>query len=128
MTSALARNSDAQARGSVTPWSPFQDLLGFDPFQNFRSNWAFEYDLTRTETGYEVEIPVPGYSASQIEVTFKDGLLNVTGRNERRHFTRSFSIPDDIDSDQIQGKVTDGMLHLTLNRRPEAQPKRITIG
>lgn len=100
------------AQRPATPWTPFQDLLGFDPFQNIRSSRAYEYDVTRTENGYEVEVPVPGYKPADIDVTVKDGLIAVSGK---------------VDQDQIDAHVVDGMLLLNLHRRPEAQPKRIPI-
>ena len=126
MPGALARPQNGAALERA-PWTPFRDLLGFDPFRSVASNWGFEYDVTRTESGYEVEVPVPGYKPDHIDVTFKDGVLTVNGKNERRTFTRSFTVPEDVDVDNIDGKVSDGMLVLHLNRRPEAQPKRITI-
>ncbi len=75
MTNSLARTNGrlAQGEGRAAPWTPYRDLFGFDPFQALRSNWAFDYDVSRTETGYEVEVPVPGYKPEQIDVTFKDG-------------------------------------------------------
>lgn len=127
MASALARSQNGSQIDRTAPWTPFRDMLGFDPFRAFGSNWAYEYDVTRTETGYKVEVPVPGFKAEQIEVTFKDGVLSVNGKNERRTFARSFTVPEDVDVDNIDAQVNDGMLVLTLNRRPEAQPKRITI-
>jgi HSP20 family protein len=117
----------ARAEGQAAPWTPFRDLFGFDPFQNLRSNWAFDYDVTRTDRGYEVEVPVPGYNASQIEVTFKEGIVMVSGKSERRNFTRSFTVPEDVDTDTMEAQVRDGMLTLSLDRRPEAQPKKIEI-
>lgn len=127
MAGALARTQNSSAIERMAPWTPFRDLLGFDPFRALGSNWGFEYDVTRTETGYDVEVPVPGFKPDQIDVTFKDGVLTVNGKNDRRTFARSFTIPEDVDIDNIDGQVNDGMLVLTLNRRPEAQPKRITI-
>lgn len=107
-------------------WSPVRDLLGFDPFAQVRPN-AFEYDVTRTDNGYDIEIPVPGFKAQHIDVLFQDGVLSVSGKNDRRTFTRSFTVPEDVDPDAINAKVEDGMLSLTLNRRPEAQPKKIHV-
>lgn len=127
MAGALARTQNSSAIERMAPWTPFRDLLGFDPFRALGSNWGFEYDVTRTETGYDVEVPVPGFKPDQIDVTFKDGVLTVNGKNDRRTFARSFTIPEDVDIDNIDGQINDGMLVLTLNRRPEAQPKRITI-
>jgi HSP20 family protein len=129
MTNSLARKngSHTQGEGRTVPWTPYRDLFGFDPFEALRSNWAFEYDVSKTETGYEVEVPVPGYKPEQIDVTFKDGILSVNGKSDRRNFSRSFSVPEDVDNDHIVARVSDGMLILTLERRPETQPKRISV-
>lgn len=109
------------------PWTPLQDLLGFDPFQNIRASYGFDYDVSRTEGGYEVEVPVPGYNSSQIDVTFKDGVISVAGKSERRSFSRSLTVPDDVNPDTIEAHVKDGMLRIVLQRHPEAQPKKITV-
>ncbi|HEX3458275.1 MAG TPA: Hsp20/alpha crystallin family protein [Candidatus Baltobacteraceae bacterium] len=102
-------------------------MSGFDPFQYLRATNGFEYDVTRTETGYEVEVPVPGFTPNQVEVIFKDGVLTMAGKNERRSFSRSFTIPEDVDVDSIEAKVENGMLQLSLRRHPEAQPKKIDV-
>jgi len=130
LSNSLARNNNANmAPGSerAVPWMPLQDLLGFDPFRNIRASYGFDYEVSRTENGYEVEVPVPGYSSAQIDVSFKDGVLSVAGKTERRSFTRSFTIPEDIDADAIGARVQDGMLVLSLKRHPEAQPRKINV-
>jgi HSP20 family protein len=125
-------NSLAKQNGTGTdralPWTPLRDLLGFDPFQNIRASYGFDYEVSRTENGYEVEVPVPGYNSSQIDVTFKDGILSVAGKTDRRSFSRSFTVPEDIDADSIGARVNDGMLVLSLKRHPEAQPRKIAVG
>jgi HSP20 family protein len=122
------RPGSALAPDRALPWTPFRDLLGFDPFQNIRASYGFDYEVSRTENGYEVEVPVPGYNSTQIDVSFKDGILSVAGKTERRSFTRSFTVPEDIDADTIGARVQDGMLVLSFRRHPEAQPKKITVG
>ena len=129
MTNSLAKNGSGAAnpQDRALPWTQLRDLFGFDPFQNVRASYGFDYEVNRTEKGYEVEVPVPGYNPSQIDVNFKDGILNVAGKSERRSFSRSFTVPDDVDADAIAARVQDGMLVLSLNRRPETQPKKITV-
>ncbi len=130
MTNSLARRMNggpARTGERAVPWTPFNDLLGYDPFASLRSMQAFDYDVSRTESGYDVEVPVPGYRPDQIDVNFKDDVLTVAGKNDRRSFTRSFTIPEDVDPDAITARVADGMLVLSLQRRPEAQPKRIAV-
>ncbi len=123
MADTLARDERPQA-SRMAHWAPFRDWLGFDPFQSMRN---FEYDVTRTENGYEVEIPVPGFKPENVDVTFQDDVIAVTAKGDRRSFARSFTVPDDVDPDKIEARVSDGMLVLTLARRPEAQPRRIDV-
>lgn len=130
MSTAVARikNGAATPVNRVGAWNPFNnDIFGFDPFQHFRVSLGFDYDVTRTENGYEVEVPVPGYRSDQLDVTLNDEVLNITGKNERRTFTRSLMIPEDVDVDSINAEVTNGILRLTLQRHPEAQPKKIAV-
>ncbi len=127
MTDFLVRNAGRGNATRANPWTPFRDLLGFDPFAATRSNWPFEYDVTRTENGYEVEVPVPGFRPDDVEVTYQDDVISVNAKSERRSFSRSFTVPEDVDPEKIEAKVSDGMLVLMLARRPEAQPKRISI-
>ena len=129
--SALVRNGQgtdlaSQYRG-VSGSSPLQRLFGFDPFTNVMTNWDYGFEVTRTERGYEVEVPMPGFNASQVEVTLKDAILSVNGKNERRSFSRSFTVPEDVDPDKITATVADGMLKISLERHPQAQPKRIIV-
>lgn len=127
MADTLVRTPSRGQASRLAPWTPFRDWLGFDPFQSIRSNWSLGYDVTRTENGYEVELPVPGFKPDQVEVTFQDDVVAVNGKSDRRTFSHSFSVPDDVDPEKIEARVNDGMLVLTLPRRPEAQPKRISV-
>jgi HSP20 family protein len=131
LSNSLARinglgNALASERG--VPWTPFRDLLGFDPFQNIRGAYGFDYEVSRTENGYEIEVPVPGFNSSNVDVSFKDGVLSIAGKTDRRTFTRSFTVPEDVDADSIGARVQDGLLVLSLRRHPEAQPKKIVVG
>ncbi|HZV76816.1 MAG TPA: Hsp20 family protein [Candidatus Babeliales bacterium] len=123
MPDTLARSDRGQA-SRMAGWTPFRDLLGFDPFHLMR---GFEYDVTRTENGYEVEVPVPGFKPEDVEVTFQDDIVSVNAKSDRRAFARSFTVPEDVDPDKIEARVSNGMLVLTLTRRPEAQPRRIAV-
>jgi HSP20 family protein len=125
MTDTLARSD--RAASQMAHWTPFRDLLGFDPFASLRSSWGLAYDVTRTDAGYEVEVPVPGFKPEDVEVTFQDDVLAVNAKGERRSFARSFMVPDDVDPEKIEARVTNGLLVLTLGRRAEAQPRRITV-
>ncbi|GAC1310400.1 MAG: Hsp20/alpha crystallin family protein [Vulcanimicrobiaceae bacterium] len=114
-----------------------RDGAAFDPldiFHNFYSPLmrgatpgASGLDISRTENGYVVEIPVAGFKPDEIDVTFKDDVLSISGKSDRRAFTRSLMLPDEIDPDRVEARVEYGMLTLTLERRPDVKPKRIEV-
>ncbi len=109
------------------------DVFGLDPFDIFRNFYSnvtpapTGIEIARTENGYSVEIPVAGFAPDQIEVMYEDGAIVVSGKTERRSFTRSLMLSDDIDPDNIIARVDHGLLTLTLNRQPQAKPKKIEI-
>lgn len=94
-------------------------------------------DVVKTETGYEVWIELPGMSEKDVEVSYADGMLTISGEkieesnedkagvvvSERRHgsFRRSLRIPGTIDPQQIEGHVEKGVLTIVLPVRPEAR-------
>lgn len=49
--------------------------------------------------------------------------------NERfdGRFRRVLTLPDDADPEAVDAKLRDGVLHITVQRRASAQPRRITI-
>lgn len=112
---------------AATAYAPWRDVLGYDPFRRFFSNLDPEIDVIRNENGFDVEIPVAGYTPEQIDVTVKDDILTVAGKSERRAFTRALKLPDDVDTATIDATVENGLLSLRLQRHPQAQPRKIAI-
>ena len=108
---------------------PLGDWLGWDPFRSFFGNYggAAVLEISRSENGYTVEVPAPGFKPSEIDVTFEKGVLTISGKSEKRQFTRTLLLPDEIDSENIGAHVEHGMLTLTLNVHPKAQPKKIEV-
>lgn len=119
-------NGLALREGRSLPVMPFRDLFGLDPFRVF-SSWNVDYGVTRTESGYEVEVPVPGYKPDEIDVTYQNNILTISGKNEQRSFARLLTLPEDVNEQAIEARVENGMLRLTLPRFPEAQPRKIKV-
>jgi HSP20 family protein len=93
------------------------------------------------EGSYHVELDVPGVSRENVELTFEKGTLRITTErmapeetrtglvDERRYgkVTRTVTLPESIDPESIAAELTHGVLHVTVSKKPEAQPKRIEI-
>lgn len=88
-----------------------------------------------------VELDVPGFQNEDIELTMQDGRLWIRGErkapqrqgkcwyNERRYgrFERVISMSDTVDPGSVQAELANGVLYITLNKKPEAQAHRIQI-
>ncbi|WP_431275896.1 Hsp20/alpha crystallin family protein [Variovorax ureilyticus] len=98
----------------------------------------------------EVYAFAPGLDPADLEITLDRGLLTLAGTrksslpeaegpakgnavavhiNERLsgRFRRVISLPDDADPDAVEAKYRDGVLHITVQRRAAARPRRIAI-
>jgi len=94
-----------------------------------------------TDDAYHVELDVPGVSKEAIELTLEKETLQIVaerikpeddrqGLHEERVYgkvTRSLSLSEAIDPDSIAAELTNGVLHVTVTKIPEVQPKRIDI-
>jgi len=119
--------NEQDAAGGAVTYSPLREMLGYDPFRRFFSNVDPQIDVIRSEKGFDVEIPVPGFKTDEIEIVVKENVLTVTGKSDRRAFTRSLKLPEDVDTQTIEASVENGLLLLNLSRHPEAQPRKIEI-
>ncbi len=119
----LMRTHAGASRPAAGQW------LSWDPFRTYFGNHGgvAGLEIDRAENGFTVRMPVPGFAPDQIDVTLENEILSVSGNNEKRSFTRTLLLPDEIDGDNVQARVEHGMLTLTLNVHPKAQPRKIEV-
>ena len=97
-------------------------------------------DVKEHETGYELDIDLPGYKKEDVQAELKDGYLTITAttktnddqkdeagkyiRRERYYGTcsRSFYVGEDIKQEDIKAKFEDGILKVAVPKK-EAKPK-----
>jgi len=100
-------------------------------------------DIYEDDDKTELHIEVPGIQKDAIDVKVDNGVLTIKGerkfdkeekkdkyfRLERSFgmFERSFTLPDYVDSEKIEGKYDNGVLVLSLPKVPKAKPKKIDI-
>lgn len=88
-----------------------------------------------------LEVEVPGLQLDDIELTVRDGRLHIAGErkasqrqgtcwyNELRYgrFERVIALSQMFQTDTIDAELRDGVLSVTLHKKPEAKPHRIAI-
>ena len=103
-------------------------------------------DVAEEDTRYVVNADIPGFAENEVEIKVDDQLLTISGKHaeaegsdadkkanwlirERRNtsFVRSFTLPTDVEKDQIKAHVANGLLSIELPKAPKAQPRTIDI-
>lgn len=90
----------------------------------------------------EVKFEVPGMSKDDLSIKIQGNYLEISGsrksdtpegytvhRVERgtTAFSRSFTLPSDVDSDKVEANLANGLLSLNLPKSEAAKPKQISI-
>ena len=102
-------------------------------------------NIGSTPQSVELYAFVPGLDPAKIEVNLERGVLTIAGEraddlssledkatvhiNERfaGQFRRVVSLPDDVDPDGVTANYREGVLHVSVKRREQSQPRRITV-
>ena len=99
-------------------------------------------DIVETEKSLVVTMDMPGVKKENIHVKLEDNVLEVNGQIDHSpyddlnpvyteynvgHFTRKFSVSNEIDTGNIDANLSDGVLTLTLPKAPVAQPRQIKV-
>ena len=96
------------------------------------------------DTGEQLELmaEVPGLTKENLNIRIQGNYLEISGarkaetpegytvhRLERgsAEFTRSFTLPSDVDVERVEASLTDGIVSLTLPKTEAAKPKQVLI-
>ena len=141
----------------LTRWDPFREFTTLQDRMNrlFRdsygdrdealttSTFAPAVDVYEDEHNITLSIEVPGIEEKDIDVRVENSTLTVHGerkfekeqkeenfrRVERQYgsFTRSFTLPNTVDTESIQANYDKGVLKIQLAKKAEAKPKQIKV-
>lgn len=99
-------------------------------------------DIYETDEALVVVMDMPGVEKKNVDIRLEKNVLSVEGQVDLSkyenlkpvyteynvgHFTRSFSVSNEIDSADISAKMENGVLTLNLPKSKEAGPRRIDV-
>lgn len=106
-------------------------------------NFVPAVDVYEDAQKLQLKLEVPGIRPEDLDIRVEGRTLTVRGerkfeseekeenfhRIERRYgsFVRSFTLPATVDTDSIDAQTADGVLTISLAKKPEAKPKQITV-
>ena len=122
----------------------FDAFFGTRPGNGAGRRWVPAIDLVEDGEQLVLRADLPGMTEDELEVEVKDGVLTVSGerkaeekkedegyyRVERAfgHFSRSLSLPEGVDADQVTANFDNGVLEVRIPKPEERKPHRIQIG
>jgi HSP20 family protein len=138
-----------------TLWNPWREMnrlrRDMDHLMNYewaplaRGTATFpSVNVWENDKGLVVTAEIPGIDPAQLDVSLEGDSLTISGaragspattggedyvRRERwfEPFKRTVELPFDVDPEKCDASYEKGVLTIKLERRPEMQPKRLTI-
>jgi HSP20 family protein len=107
------------------------------------SQWMPRVDIKEENDRFVILADIPGVDPDQIEIHMDNGILTIRGerknesreenerysRIERSHglFYRRFALPDSANPDEVSASGNHGVLEISIPKRPETKPRRISV-
>jgi HSP20 family protein len=106
-------------------------------------NWMPAANISETKKEYLIKAELPEMRKEDVNITLQNGVITIAG--ERKHvkedsdentlrvesvygaFSRSFALPDGIDSSAIRAESKDGILSIHIPKTPAVMPQKIDI-
>jgi HSP20 family protein len=123
--------------------SATSDLLGL-----YEGDWSPKIDVFENDDAYFVKVDIPGIDQKDIQLSVSNNVLTLKGKREQKSgeeegkkkgkryqreerfygtFHRTVPFPMPVEADNIDAKLKDGVLYVTLPKREETKPKKITV-
>jgi HSP20 family protein len=138
---------------NVTRWNPFREIAAMQNAMDRIFDDALRgtplntnnlpIDAHESDEAYTLIANVPGVPADHIDVNVHDGTLTINVTVEKPQaeegtreliqerfygkMSRSFSLPQKIDVENVEASYDEGVLTLRLPKAPEAKPRQINI-
>ncbi len=132
------------------------NLVRFDPFSVMRdfdrlfetadrplTRWMPRVDVLDKDDALLVRTEIPGVAPESIDVTVESGTLTIKGSrsfeneeaSENYHrkeifegsFERTILLPEGTDAEAVTASTKDGILEISIPRRPEVLPRKIEV-
>lgn len=102
-------------------------------------------NVAESDSHFLMELSAPGFSKEEINISLEENTLTIAGQKQseneeqgkrfnRREFSfqnfqRSFTLPEDIEQEKIEGKFENGILKLTIPKKQTESktPRKIEL-
>jgi len=106
-------------------------------------DWAPRVDIVETGKEFLITAEIPDVKKEDVKISVENGVLTIRGERKQEKeekdkkfhrierfygaFTRSFSLPDNVDESKIEATFNDGILNLQIPKTEEVKPKSLEV-
>ncbi len=111
----------------------------------FTANGLMKTDVKETETGFELDIELPGYKKEDVQAELKDGYMKITASSKQENedkdqngkfirkerfvgtCSRSFYVGDAVTEEDIKARFENGVLKICIPKKektPEVEEQK----
>jgi HSP20 family protein len=139
---------------TIMRWKPLNRMDISDYFRPFFDDMGTQEDLALSPINPSIDIyetddlivvnaELPGMEKKDVQITVTDNVLTIKGekkldeeiKKEKYHrieraygsFSRSFSLTDSVDSEQVKANFKNGILEIKIPRKHQKKAKEISI-
>jgi len=140
---------------NVTRWEPFREME--EVFRQYApllrravpatdgpiAQWRPVADIAETDEEYVIKAELPDVRKEDVRITVDDDIITISGerkhRNEERGekevrvesfygaFSRSFALPDNVDTEHIRAEFRDGVLRIHVPKAARKKSQEVTV-
>ena len=133
---------------SLEPFRLMRDFLRWDPLRDYElgapmAAFMPSFDVKETPDSYQFRVDLPGILEADLEISLEGNRLSVAGKREeetlkdgerihlaeRSHgrFSRTFTLPEDVEGEKVVAELRNGVLTHMVPKRPEVRPRKINV-
>ncbi len=142
---------------SLIKWNPWREIEDmFDRYDRAvgwpksrgqeliaTGDWSPRVDIVENDNEFVIKAEIPDVKKEDVKVSVDNGVLTIKGerkqekeengkkfhRVERYYgsFTRSFTLPENVEESKVKATFKDGMLNLQVPKAEKAKPKAIEV-
>lgn len=107
------------------------------------ADWSPQVDIAETPKEFTIKAEIPEVKKDDVKISIDSGVVTIQGERKQEKeekdkkfhrierfygsFSRSFSLPDNVDAGAAQATFKDGVLTLQIPKTAEAKPKAIEV-